>query len=201
MLTLERFRLLEARLRALGYDDMIAWAETVQPPPGPDKLAEEIAWVICGAGMNVRVAAQIFHACMRQVRKGKSACKVFRHKGKCAAIDFCWRNRALLHAEYLAADDKLAWCAGLPWIGPVTKYHLGKNLGLDVPKPDVHLDRLARAEDILPFELCERLAEQSGFRIATVDTILWRACADGILDSALYRSDGWDAAYRPGPNG
>ena len=45
MLTLERFRRLETRLRAMGYDDMIAWSETVQPPPNADKLAQEIAWV------------------------------------------------------------------------------------------------------------------------------------------------------------
>lgn len=196
MLTLERFRLLEARLRALGYDEAIAWSETVKPPPDADRLADEIAWVICGAGMNVRTAGKIHRACMRKVRRGRSACKVYGHKGKCAAIDFCWRNRELLHAEFVAADDKLAWCASLPWIGPVTKYHLGKNLGLDVPKPDVHLERLADREDITVVELCERLAEESGFRVATVDTILWRACADGVLDSALYRSDGWEAAYR-----
>jgi hypothetical protein len=31
--------------------------------------------------------------------------------------------------------------------------------------------------------LCERLAAETGYRVATVDTVLWRACANGVLDS------------------
>ena len=71
------------------------------------------------------------------------------------------------------------------------------HLGVNVAKPDVHLERLAAHEGVAPAELCERLAAERGYREATVDSILWRACADRVLDSALYRSDGWDAAYRP----
>jgi hypothetical protein len=114
VLTLEQFRILEARLRQMGYADMIEWSESIKPPGDAETLAQEIAWVICGAGMNVRVASQIFHSCMRQVKRGRSCCKIFRHKGKCAAIDFAWRNRETLYAEFLAAEDQIAWCAGLP---------------------------------------------------------------------------------------
>ena len=88
----------------------------------------------------------------------------------------------------------MAYCAGLPWIGPVTKFHLAKNLGLDFAKPDVHLARLAAAERTTVDELCERLAAQTGYRVTTIDSVLWRACADGYLDSASYRVGGWEAA-------
>ena len=45
--------------------------------------------------------------------------------------------------------------------------------------------------------MCQRLARQTGYREATIDTILWRACADGFLDSRDYLADGWDAAFNP----
>ena len=47
----------------------------------------------------------------------------------------------------------------------------------------MHLQRLAALEDSTPQVLCERLAQESGFKVATVDVLLWRACAVGIIDS------------------
>jgi hypothetical protein len=112
-----------------------------------------------------------------------SVTKVFGHQGKAAAIDDIWRRRRELLAGYLAANDKIEFCASLPWIGNITKYHLAKNFGAQVAKPDVHLQRLADREGIGPQALCERLSVSSGYRVATVDLILWRACANGIMNS------------------
>jgi hypothetical protein len=39
------------------------------------------------------------------------------------------------------------------------------------------------------------LARLTGYKISTVDSVLWRACADGILDSRKYMLEGWDAAF------
>jgi hypothetical protein len=77
----------------------------------------------------------------------------------------------------------VAFCGTLPWVGPITKYHLAKNFGGNFAKPDVHLQRLADAEGTTPQELCERLGEATGYRASTIDLILWRACADGIINS------------------
>lgn len=82
-----------------------------------------------------------------------------------------------------AADDKLAFCESLPWIGGITKYHLAKNFGADVAKPDVHLKRLADAAGCTAQALCDRLARETGYRVGTVDVVLWRACAIGLVDS------------------
>ncbi|WCT74545.1 hypothetical protein PQ455_04755 [Sphingomonas naphthae] len=112
---------------------------------------------------------------------------------KAAAIDEIWDNRHDLHAAYLADPDKLTFCAELPFIGEITRYHLAKDLGLDVAKPDIHLARLARAEGVTAQELCLRHAHEAGCRVSTVDTILWRACAEGIRDSELYLERGWSA--------
>jgi hypothetical protein len=88
-----------------------------------------------------------------------------------------------LLAGFTLAVDKLQFCADLPWIGGITKYHLAKNLGADVAKPDVHLQRLADREGCSVDALCSRLAEETGLRVASVDTVLWRACANGVLNS------------------
>ena len=42
---------------------------------------------------------------------------------------------------------------------------------------------LADREGVTPQDLCERLARDTGYRVATVDLILWRACATGLINS------------------
>lgn len=108
---------------------------------------------------------------------------VFKHPGKADAIWAIWQDRQRLFEGYMAAPDKLEFCGGLPWIGGITKYHLAKNFGAQVAKPDVHLQRLADAEGVTPQQLCERLAVETGYKVPTVDVVLWRACATGLVKS------------------
>ena len=198
-LTLKQFRQLESVLRHRGYDDIIEWSENLRPPINARAFAREAIYVICNSGMAAAVANPIYWKCIRALNRQKSASTVFGHPGKAHAIDYVWRYRAILFAAYGIAENKIAYCLAMPFIGRVTAHHLAKNLGEDTIKPDVHLMRLARYERIEPFALCERLAKQTGYRIGTIDTILWRACADGYLDSADYAWDGWEAAFRPPP--
>lgn len=195
MITLQRFRKLETAVRAAGYGSVIEWTEAVVAPVDADAFAEQAIYVICNSGMHNHVGGIIHDRCMGALKQGSSATTVFGHPGKAPAIDQIWERREELFAYYVAADDKLAFCASLPWIGPVTKHHLSKNFGLDTAKPDVHMERLARRDKCSTQALCRRLARQTGYRVATIDTILWRACADGYLNSAVYEEQGWRAAY------
>jgi len=193
-LTVEQFRQLEFVLLNSGYRDIVQWTEGLRPPRNAKEFALEAIYVICNSGMRFSVANTIYWKCVRALRRNRSATTVFSHPGKAPAIDFIWKNRRVLFAGYKIADNKVAYCAALPWIGPVTKFHLAKNLGLDFAKPDVHLVRLAAAERTTVIELCDRLAGQTGYRVTTIDSVLWRACADGYLDSASYRVSGWHPA-------
>lgn len=180
------FPALVARLRELGYaDDDIAWAEAISPPETPEDFALEIAFVICNSGMKNEVARRIFERVSIALGRGDPVRGAFGHPGKADAIERIWRNRADLLAIYRSIDDrwKLEWIGGLPWIGPVTKYHVAKNFGLQFAKPDVHLTRLARTLGTTVQALCESLARETGWRVATVDTLLWRAAAVGVLDT------------------
>jgi hypothetical protein len=165
-----------------GYDDA-AWAESVGPPTSADEFAREAIYVICNSGMRFTIARGIFERVMPALAAGESARSQFGHPGKAAAIDQIWYNRGVLFAQYLLAPDKVEFCGGLPWVGETTKYHLAKNFGADVAKPDVHLQRLAEHYGTTPQELCARIASETGYRAATVDVVLWRACAIGLIDS------------------
>ena len=169
--------------REAGHSPAIDVSENIEPPTTGKQLAAEAIYVICNSGMSNRTAVGIFERCMAALRAGRSAKTVYGHPGKSAAIDEIWRKRRSLIREFRATDDVIAFCARLPWLGPITKFHLAKNLGVDVAKPDVHLNRLAKLEGVTAQELCERLASETGYRAATIDLILWRACADGIIHS------------------
>jgi hypothetical protein len=193
-LTLAQFRELEAVLRARGYNDMITWSETVMPPTEARTFAREAIYVICNSGMNFITANGIYWKCIRALNQRQSSSTVFGHPGKTKAIDYIWKHRKILFAAFEIAENKLAYCHTLPFIGDITKHHLAKNLGLDTIKPDVHLMRLAQAERVSPMALCARLAYQTGYRQSTIDSILWRSCADRYLDSGVYVTEGWSAA-------
>jgi hypothetical protein len=63
----------------------------------------------------------------------------------------------------------------LPFIGPVTARHLGKNLGLNTAKPDRHLVRLARQFGYFSVdEMCLTIARVTGDSLSVADLVLWR---------------------------
>jgi len=179
----ELFAEIDRAVHDAGYAAAIDWSENIKAPTTAAKFAAEVIYVICNSGMSNRVAVPIFERCMAALRHGESVSTVFGHQDKAAAIDEIWRHRVLFFRKLREADDLIEFCESLPWVGKITKFHLAKNLGADVAKPDVHLNRLAEPEGVTAQELCERLAQESGYRAATIDLILWRACADGIIHS------------------
>lgn len=182
MISAEEFNALVEAMGDQAEDD-IAWAQRIEPPPDAEEFAREAIYVICNSGMRFTVARQIFERVMSTLESGVSAHAAFGHVGKAGAIDAIWRDRVALYARFIAATDRLEFCGSLPWIGEVTKYHLAKNFGVPCVKPDVHLVRLATVHRTTPDALCADLARRTGLRLATIDTVLWRACATGFLDS------------------
>jgi len=90
------------------------------------------------------------------------------------------------------AEDKIAFLDTLPMIGPVTRYHLARNLGIDCVKPDRHLVRLAAAFGYGSSEkvndqieivnrMCKDIQQDLGSgpfeeRLGVIDVVLWRYC-------------------------
>ena len=183
MIPLDDFNRIRAALGDVAEKD-IEWSEGLKSPANADEFALEIIFVICNSGMKNTVARGIYDRCVSALIAGRPITKnVFGHKGKVDAIKTIWNRRERLFREFLDADDKLAFAKALPWIGPITCYHVAKNFGADVAKPDVHLQRLADQHGCTVQELCADLAKQLGLRVCTVDTVLWRACANGVINS------------------
>lgn len=185
-------------LNGIPLGHHIEWSETAGPPENAADFALEAIYVICNSGMKHTVARGIFERVRAELLAGKCVDPemrerflglppVFRHPGKTKAIDIIWAMQDTLFSGFLAslADGPKAtieFCGSLPWIGDITKYHLAKNFGIDVAKPDVHLERLARQHGTTPQALCEGLAAVTGYKARTVDLILWMACAKGIIN-------------------
>lgn len=81
-----------------------------------------------------------------------------------------------------SVDKKLEFLDSLPMIGAATKYHLARNLGLDVAKPDVHLLRVAQNFNFTDVqEMCQIISRATNERVGLVDVTLWRACEQGLM--------------------
>lgn len=162
-----------------------------------DRISEsdflrEAAWVVLSAGMAERVIRGIFARVSEAFLHWKSAAAIARQRDRCIAQ----ARRAFGHERKLRAIALIAEFVQqigfdkfkarvmqggpnilreLEFIGPVTCFHLAKNIGLDVVKPDRHLVRVARAMRMSgPEELCRIIADFTGERLATVDLVIWR---------------------------
>lgn len=184
MITVQDFARIRAALGRQAEQD-ITWAGGCTPPLSAESFAAEAIFVICNSGMKNTVARGIYERVMDALLEQRPVREVFGHGGKAAAIESIWAGRHILWQNYLDSADehKLEYLAGLPWIGSITKYHLAKNFGLPFAKPDVHLQRLADREGCTAQALCERLSAELGLCVNAVDTVLWRACANGVIDS------------------
>ena len=170
---------LKQKIAERGFAGEIEWATNVADCPDSQTFACETIWVILNAGMREQVARIIQDRIWPFLHRGESSSGGFNHKLKCRAIDYVWRERERLFAEWRAADDRLEYLERLPHIGPITKYHLARNLGMNVCKPDRHLVRIAAP--LTPHEMCAMLAKATGDRIGVVDCVIWRSANLGLI--------------------
>jgi hypothetical protein len=189
---------------------MLDWSTKLAEPSDPEKLAGEIVWIILCAGKNARAARTIERRVWDAIHGGLPVLSAFGHRMRAAAIEAAWARRQDLFDEFASLrnapdEDLLAWCRTMPGVGAVTCFQLAKNLGRDLPKPDIWLCRLAGIPDrpggrvqerfAACLALCLPLARATGDRIATVDSLLWLACNKGVLQVDPF---GGPVSYRPG---
>ena len=131
-------------------------------------------YVVINAGLRNQVAEVIFS---RVLKNGLTA---IGHEGKRKAIEEGIKRKTEWFGTLKSLEttkEVLNFLESLPWIGSITKYHLARNLGIDVAKPDRHLTRLAKifqCNDVQ--EMCQKISKETGDRLGTVDLILWRKC-------------------------
>jgi len=133
----------------------------------------EYVYVVLNSGLSNKVAEKIY---ADFILKGPRAVN---HLGKRAAI----KRASLSFQEWFRKlqsmptdEEKIEYLGKLSYLGPATKYHLARNLGIDCAKPDRHLNRLATQfgykDDVQ--KMCKELSVATGDRVGTIDIVLWR---------------------------
>jgi hypothetical protein len=187
---IEQYKHIRATIAASQFREDIVWAEGVRAPETALLFAREHCFVVCNSGMNFKSGTAIFNRVWDALTHGRDPYpKCLNNEPKCRAMRRVYRDRVSLFKEWQAlqgrtdAVGKLRWLMRLPYIGEITRFHLAKNFGVDVAKPDRHLVRIAAHFQTDPHSLCARLSQESGDRINTVDVVLWRAAATGIIST------------------
>lgn len=156
------------------------------------KFFFEYVWVVLASGFKVAIARKYFDAFFESGNGRPEDCdisKLYNNKRKKEAIRKMQRSYVQRFAklkyydsfkdEHARDSSRFLYISCLPFIGPVTKYHLAKNLGLDFAKPDVHLTRLC---NIFCFKdaqaLCEEISEETKERVSVIDLVLWFYCSE-----------------------
>lgn len=152
----------------------------------------ETAWVVLATGFreeNVRqrfgaVSEAFFGWCdARRICRCRENCQEralagFGNRRKIEAIGEIACRVAARGIEYIKDEVRsrgVEYLQELPYLGPVTSWHLAKNIGLDAVKPDRHLVRMADSAGCRsPAEMCSKVAAVVGDSVGVVDVVLWR---------------------------
>jgi len=176
-----------------GYSEEIQWQESVSFEHLTEKdFLTEYAWVVLASGMREAVVrskfplvSQCFYhwssaqAIARDARECvRAALEVYGHEPKIRAISSTavrLADEGFHNFKKRLIDQPLSELRSLPYIGPITQYHLAKNIGLGVAKPDRHLTLIAQLFRYPTVEeFCEAVARESGAKVAVVDLVFWR---------------------------
>jgi hypothetical protein len=135
-----------------------------------------VAYVYCvfNVGMKNQIAEKMFDKFCDSGCDLNAVGHPYKRKAIGAGINKCGRWFAEL-MNCSTDMERVEYLDTLPMIGNITKYHLARNLGMDVAKPDRHLVRLMKGfqfDDVQA--MCKYVADITGDRIGTVDVVLWR---------------------------
>ena len=176
-----------------GFQDEILWqSNIIFDNLNESSFLREIAWVILTCGMKetiIRNRFEAFSSCFyywssaQKITSNREKCessalKIFNNQQKISAILNAAENVKNIGFEKFKKklqSDPLNVLQMFDYIGPVTVYHLAKNIGLPVAKPDRHLVRIAQMEnygDVQTF--CGDISRLSGDSIPVVDIVFWR---------------------------
>jgi hypothetical protein len=186
---------INAKLKILvsGFGSEILWQKTVRIEDLTETdLLRECAWVILSSGMRESIVRRRFPAVGRAFFDWTSAQQIVWHRNRCIRmalphfgnkrkIKAIAQSAQIIHEKGFdelrkeIISDPLQALRQFPHIGPTTSFHLAKNIGMPVAKPDRHLLRLTTLSGYKqPADLCNLIAEYIGDPVSVVDIVLWR---------------------------
>jgi hypothetical protein len=190
---LERYIDAKESVIAAGFGAEIDWQEEVLRREVTEvDVLRETAWVILSSGLAYRAVAARFPGVSRACFDWESATLIAVFRAECRAEAIVEFNHPKKIDAILDAAERIAsvgaksaisqfrqrpldYVADFGFVGPTTKYHLAKNLGVNTVKPDRHLTRIAKSAGFeSPKALCDELAALSADPVSVVDVVLWR---------------------------
>ncbi len=207
---------LDKKLRARGLDsDAQSFDEILQNLQSrkmynPDEFATHCIYVILAGGFSQQTAKKIHKKIINLLNLSgadfDSLIKVFNNKNKISAVCKIWENRTALCNQYYQLNDldkKLQFLQSLPHIGKITANHLARNLGEDVVKYDIWIQRLgcvfvlqtqsAELEEKINNgnlssdvkQACDdmfaHLVRETGLPRGYIDVVLWKSSQQGLI--------------------
>ncbi len=127
---------------------------------------------------------------------------IFHNKNKINAIIKIWENRQKYRDFYYnlnSLEKKLSYLSSLPHIGKITANHLARNLGEDIVKYDIWIQRLGVAFSGIDLQnkidngkldpdikkacddMFEFLVIETGLPRGYIDVVLWKSCQNGLI--------------------
>jgi len=156
------------------------------PVLNAEEFAEECIYVILAGGFRQKIAKKKFGEIMHFIYGGGKICEanllsIFGNANKIRAIVKVWNNRESYRNgfyELKNETEKLSYLAKLPHIGEITKNHIARNLGINVVKHDVWIQRL---ETVLGSKMFAQIERDTKLNRGYIDVVLWKACQTGIF--------------------
>ena len=204
---------LDARLREIGLDSDAQSFDEIKENLShrrildADAFAENCIYVILAGGFSQKTAKKIHAQIMDYIRTNGAdfdgLFALFHNKNKINAVCKIWENRAQLRDEYYLQNDtgaRVNFLSRLPHIGKITANHLARNLGENVVKYDIWIQRLgalyarnpALTAKIDNKKLCpeikcacdamfDDLCNQTGLPRGYIDVVLWKSSQVGLI--------------------
>ena len=173
----------------------------------PDEFAYHCMYVILAGGFSQKTAKKIHQTIIDLIKINGASfdilIKTFNNKNKINAICKIWENRHNFCNEYYtqkSLTDKLNYLQKLPHIGKITANHLARNLGEDVVKYDIWIQRLGctfvnnpkLSEKINNGNLCTdiktacdnmfiHLCNETKLPRGYIDVVLWKSLQQGLI--------------------
>lgn len=176
-----------------GFAHEIDWQDDLSfDHTSETDFLREGAWVILCSGMRESVIRGKFERVSQAFEDWKSADSIVKREGECrrlalsvfghkakvsAIIDMVRRvaREGFSAIRERVRSEGVSYLRTFSYIGPATAFHLAKNLGLDVAKPDRHLLRVSSVTGFgSPENLCSAIASVIGEKVAVVDLVIWR---------------------------
>ena len=204
---------LDSQLREMGLDsDDKSFDEIKEILSNPPCLnsydfASTVFYVILAGGFSQKTAKRIHKTIVEtlpQNPKVDDLLKIFNNKNKINAIMKVWDNRENYCDGFYkckSLDEKLSYLQKLPHIGKITANHLARNLGENVVKYDIWIQRLGvvyggKSALIQKIDngnldpeikkccddMFEHLHQETDLPIGYIDVVLWKALQNHLID-------------------